>query len=82
MTGFGINAAYHIPIDDRSYDGNEINVFSFGVGASNVSQRFDYSKIIAEDPNDPALQEDKYSTYFANLGLSFKCQAMALTSVP
>ncbi|MFV0156026.1 PorP/SprF family type IX secretion system membrane protein [Empedobacter falsenii] len=72
MTGFGINAAYHIPIDDRGYDGDEINVFSFGVGASNVSQRFDYSKLIWEDDNDPALQEDKYSTYFANLGLSFK----------
>lgn len=71
MTGFGLNAAYHIPIDDR-YDDEDPNVFSFGVGASNVSQRFDFSKIIVEDPSDPALQQDKYSTFFANLGLSFK----------
>ncbi|WP_313386293.1 PorP/SprF family type IX secretion system membrane protein [Chishuiella sp.] len=73
MTGFGVNAAYHIPIEDNSYnDEDNPSVFSFGVGASNVSQRFDYSKIIAEDPNDPALQQDRYSVFFANVGLSFK----------
>ena len=72
MTGFGINAAYHIPLEDRGYDFDEPSVFSFGAGASNVSQRFDFSKVVAEDPNDPALQEDKYSTFFVNLGLSFK----------
>lgn len=72
MTGFGLTAAYHIPLDDREYDSEEPSVFSFGVGASNVSQRFDLSKVIAEDGSDPALNEDKYSTFFVNLGLSFK----------
>ena len=72
MTGFGLTAAYHIPLEDREYDSEEPSVFSFGVGASNVSQRFDLSKVIAEDGSDPALNEDKYSTFFVNLGLSFK----------
>ena len=72
MTGFGLTAAYHIPLEDREYDSEEPSVFSFGVGASNVSQRFDLSKVIAEDGTDPALNEDKYSTFFVNLGLSFK----------
>ena len=72
MTGFGLTAAYHIPLEDREYDSEEASVFSFGVGASNVSQRFDLSKVIAEDGSDPALNEDKYSTFFVNLGLSFK----------
>ena len=73
MTGFGINAAYHIPLEDRTYDSEEASVFSFGAGASNVSQRFDYSIINPGESGDPVLNgDDKYSTFFANLGLSFK----------
>ena len=73
LTGFNLTAAYHIPLDDRSYSEDaEESAFSFGVGASNVSQRFDFSRVVAENPNDPALQTDSYNAFFLNLGLSFK----------
>lgn len=73
QTGFNLTAAYHIPLDDRRYDmDDEESLFSFGVGVSNVSQKFDFSKIHVEDPSDPALNQDNYNALFVNLGLSFK----------
>lgn len=73
QTGFNLTAAYHIPLDERRYDmDDEESVFSFGIGASNVSQKFDFSKIVVEDPSDPALNQTSYNALFLNLGLSFK----------
>ena len=73
LTGFNLTAAYHIPIENNNYlEESEESVFSFGVGASNVSQRFDFSRVVVENPNDPALQNDKYNTFFLNLGISAK----------
>jgi type IX secretion system PorP/SprF family membrane protein len=73
LTGFNLTAAYHIPLDDYSYsDSAEPSVFSFGVGASNVSQRFDFSRVVAENLNDAALQNDSYNSFFLNLGISAK----------
>ncbi len=72
LSGLNLTAAYHIPIQDgRGYD-EEQDVISFGVGASRISQSFDLSEVVVENPNDPLLNEDRFNTWMMNLGVSFK----------
>ena len=70
LTGFNVTAAYHIPIEDRYSESEQESVFSFGVGASNIAQRFDLNALTGYDPNDLVLNADKYNATFLNLGLS------------
>lgn len=74
MTGFNLSAAYHIPINsnrDMRYDEPE-DIFSFGLSYHNFQQKLDVDKVIVNNPNDPLLNDPKYSLNYFNVGASFK----------
>ena len=66
--GIAIGASYFVPLSD---DDGRKDQFSFGTSVNFYNQSFDFSKVNAEDPNDPLLYESNNSIFiaYANLGL-------------
>ena len=74
LKGLNLTAAYHIPINsDRDYKWDEPeDVFSFGLSYTNFSQSLDLDKVIANDPNDPLLNDNNFGLNYFNFGASFR----------
>lgn len=74
LKGINLTAAYHIPINsDRDYRWKEPeDLFSFGLSYTNFSQSLDLDKVIANNPNDPLLNDNNYGLNYFNFGASFR----------
>jgi len=66
--GIMVGASYFVPLSD---DIHRKDQFSFGAAANFYNMNIDYSKISAQDPNDPLLYDGTNSTFiaYANLGM-------------
>lgn len=74
LRGINVSAAYHIPINtnrDYRFDEEE-DIFSFGLSYNNFQQALDKDKVIANDPNDPLLEDPTYNLNYFNVGASFR----------
>lgn len=74
LKGINLSAAYHIPISsDRDYKWDEPeDIFSFGLSYNNFSQSLDIDRVIANDPNDPLINDSNFGMNYFNFGASFR----------